>query len=101
MNGILWFGAGVVATVVCFIVAGIVIAKRQHRLKFFADVVLPEEKAMIVRLLRQVRTLPADEHRANLELLRHLGMIQRVGDTDILTPFGTQVARHIEAQGHE
>ena len=95
----LWFGMGVVAATVCFIAAGIVVAKRERRGKFLADVLLPSERALLARLLTQFRTLPADEHGANLEMMRVLGMVRQVGDADILTPLGRRVAARVKEDG--
>jgi len=99
VNEILWFGAGAVVATVCFIAVGIVMAKRERKIKFYAGVLLPLEKALLVRLRAQYRTLPADEHAANLEMLRHFGVIRQVGDADVLTPLGKRVAKRIEEGG--
>ena len=96
MNEILWFGVGIMVATLCFIAAGIVMAKRERKVKFLSDVLLPSERALLARLLTQFRTLPADEHGANLEMMRHLGMVRRVGDADILTSLGRQVAARIK-----
>ena len=99
MIEILWFGMGVVAATFCFIAAGIVMAKRERRVKFLADVLLPSERALLARLLTQFRTLPADEHEANLEMMRVLGLVRQVGDADILTSLGRQVAARAKEDG--
>ena len=97
MNEVLWFGLGALVATVCFVAAGIVMAKRERRVKFLAhSVLLPSERVLLVRLLTQFRTLPADEHGANLEMMRHLGMVRQVGDADILTSLGRQVAARIK-----
>ena len=100
MTEILWFGMGAVAATVCFVAAGIVMAKRERRVKFLAhSVLLPGERVLLVRLLTQFRTLPADEHGANLEMLRQFGMVRQMGDADILTSLGKRVAERIEEDG--
>ena len=99
MIEILWFGMGAVAATFCFIAAGIVVAKRERRVKFLADVLLPSERALLARLLTQFRTLPADEHEANLEMMRVLGLVRQVGDADILTSLGRQVAARAKEDG--
>ena len=100
MIEILWFGMGAVAATFCFIAAGIVVAKRERRVKFLAhSVLLPSERALLARLLTQFRTLPADEHEANLEMMRVLGLVRQVGDADILTPLGRRVAARVKEDG--
>ena len=99
MIEILWFGMGMVVATFCFIAAGIVVAKRERRVKFLADVLLPSERALLARLLTQFRTLAADEHGANLEMMRILGLVRQVGDADILTPLGRRVAKRIKEDG--
>ena len=100
MNEILWFGMGAVATTLCFIAVGIVVAKRERRVKFLAhSVLLPSERILLARLLTQFRTLAADEHGANLEMLRQFGMVRQVGDADILTPLGRRVAARVKEGG--
>ena len=100
MNEILWFGMGAVATTLCFIAVGIVVAKRERRVKFLAhSVLLPSERILLARLLTQFRTLAADEHAANLEILRQFGMVRQVGDADILTPLGRRVAARVKKDG--
>jgi len=96
MTEILWFGMGAMAATFCFVAAGIVMAKRERKVKFLADVLLPSERVLLVRLLTQFRTLAADEHGANLEMMRILGLVRQVGDADILTPLGRRVAARIE-----
>ena len=96
----LWFGMGAVATTLCFIAVGIVVAKRERRVKFLAhSVLLPSERILLARLLTQFRTLAADEHAANLEILRQFGMVRQVGDADILTPLGRRVAARVKEDG--
>ena len=99
MTKILWFGMGAVAATLCFIAVGIVMAKRERKVKFLAGVLLPGERALMVRLLTKFRTLAADEHAANLEMLRHLGVIRQVGDADILTSLGRRVAARVKEDG--
>ena len=99
MIEILWFGMGVVAATFCFIAAGIVMAKRERKVKFLDGVLLPSERELLARLLTQFRTLPADEHEANLEMMRVLGLVRQVGDADILTSLGRQVAARAKEDG--
>ena len=96
MNAILWFGLGAAAATLCFIAAGILMAKRERKIKFYASVLLPMERALLMRLRTQYRTVAADEHAINLDLMRHLGVIRQVGDADVLTPLGRRVVARIE-----
>ena len=99
MNEILWFGAGIMVATLCFIAAGIVMAKRERKVKFLVGILLPGERELLARLLTQFRTLAADEHGANLEMLRQFGMVRQVGDADILTPLGRRVAARVKEDG--
>ena len=96
MNEILWFGLGAAAATLCFIAAGIVVAKKERRVKFYVGILLPMEKALLMRLRTQYRTVAADEHATNLDLMRHLGVIRQMGDTDVLTPLGRRVAARVK-----
>lgn len=90
----MWFGAGAFAIVILFCIAGILVARRERRITFYAGILLPQDGQLLVRML-VLNDRAAEDSDANRAILLELGLIERMGDYHVLTRFGGQVARHM------
>ena len=93
----MWFGIGVVVTVALFCIAGILAARRERKVRFYADILLPQDRHYLVHTAMLSIGLTGDATKANCALLSGLRLIERAGDHYALTRLGRQVAQHTAA----